>query len=263
MSHPIVTLTTDFGLKDPYVAELKAVILSICSNVTMVDITHNVEKFNIRMGAYVIAFASSYFTKDTIHIVVVDPGVGTQRLPLLIQTKQFFYIGPDNGILALVAKRQGMDHIYEITNRKFMLSKISRTFHGRDIFAPAAAHLANGVPPREFGPEIHEIKTLEIAKVVKKEDLLIGEVLYIDNFGNIITNLTEKELELIKKNVVNIEVNNVRLKLKLRKAYEEVKPHEPLAIIGSHNFLEISINQSNAANKFKAKIGDKVKLYPF
>jgi len=262
MSNPIITLTTDFGLKDPYVAEMKAVILSISPSATIVDVTHEIEKFNIRMGAYILASASSYFPKGTIHVAVVDPGVGTKRRPILIQTKHDFYIGPDNGVLVLAAENKGIKHIFEISNRKLMLPKISKTFHGRDIFAPAAAHLANGTSPSEFGQEIHEIVTPEFAKIVRRKNMLVGEVLHTDSFGNIITNLGEKELELTGiKGMVNIQLKNVRLKLKLCKAYAEAKPEEPFAIIGSHNFLEISINQGNAAQNFKAKIGDKITLY--
>ncbi len=262
MPRKIITLTTDFGSRDPYVTEMKAVILSICPNATVVDITHEIEKFNIRMGAYILASASPYFPRGTIHVAVVDPGVGTKRRPLLVQTKHGFYIGPDNGVLALAARRQGIEHIYEISNRKLMLPKISNTFHGRDIFAPAAAHLANGTPLAEFGPETHEIVKPEFAKVIKRKNMLVGEVLHIDGFGNIITNFGEKELELMNvKAVVDVKLKNVRLKLKLCKAYAQAKPQEPLAIIGSHNFLEISINQGNAARKFKVRSGDKITLY--
>jgi hypothetical protein len=263
MPRPIVTLTTDFGLKDPYVAEMKAVILSINSNATIVDITHEIAKFNIRMGAYILASASPYFPKGTIHVAVVDPGVGTKRRPLLIQTERSYYIGPDNGVLALAAKNQDITHIYEITNRKLMLPKISSTFHGRDVFAPAAAHLANGTPPEEFGPEIRKVVMPEFAKIIRRKGMVIGEVLHIDGFGNIITNFGGKEVELMKiKHIVNVKLRNARLKLRFCKAYADVEPQKPLALIGSHNFLEISINQGNAAEVFKIRSGDKVTLFP-
>jgi hypothetical protein len=262
MPRPIITLTTDFGLKDAYVAEIKAVILTICVDATIVDITHEIEKFNIRMGAYILASASPYFPEGAIHLAIVDPGVGTQRKPILIQTKHGYFVGPDNGVLALAAKSQGIDHIYEISNRKLMLPKISGAFHGRDIFAPAAAHLANGTSPEKFGHEISEIVTPEFAKIVRKKDMLEGEIIHIDDFGNIITNFGEKELELMNAKVmVNVKLGDIRQKPKLCKAYAEVGLHKPLAIIGSHNFLEISINQGNAAKTFKAKIGDKIMLY--
>jgi len=262
MPSPIIALTTDLGLRDPYVAEMKAVILSISPNATIVDVTHEIEKFNIKMGAYVLASASPYFPKGTTHVAVVDPGVGTKRHPIIIQTKHGFYVGPDNGVLVLAARSQGVEHTYEIANCKLLLPKISSTFHGRDIFAPAAAHLANGTPPAEFGPEIHEIVTPEFAKIIRRKDMLVGEVIHVDNFGNIITNLGEREIELTKvKDMVDVKLRDVRLKLKFCKAYAEVEPQKPLAVIGSHNFLEISINQGNAAEIFKIKSGDKVTLY--
>lgn len=264
MSNLLITLTTDFGLRDPYVAEMKAVILSVSPSVTIVDITHEIEKFDIHMGAYVLASASPFFPEGTIHVAVVDPGVGTQRRPMLIQTRHSFYVGPDNGLLVLAARNQGIEHFYEITNRKLMLPWVSRTFHGRDIFASAAAHLARGTPASEFGPEIYDVITPVFTKVTQKKDMLIGEVLHVDGFGNIITNLTGKELEQLDiKEVVRLTLKNLELKLRLCKAYAEGKPQEPLAIIGSHNFLEISINQGNAANKFKIRTGDKIKIHRF
>ncbi|MGQ9506267.1 MAG: SAM hydrolase/SAM-dependent halogenase family protein [Candidatus Bathycorpusculaceae bacterium] len=262
MPRSIITLTTDFGLKDPYVAEMKAVILSINPKAIIVDITHQIEKFNVIMGAYVLASASKYFPKGTVHVAVVDPGVGTRRRSILIETKRAFYIGPDNGVLALAAKNQGIKHVYEIRNKKFMMSKISDTFHGRDIFAPAAAYLTRGVQPAEFGPEIDEIVTPKFAKVVRRDDAFFGEVLHVDDFGNVVTNFGEKELKALSvRNAVDLEIKGVNLKLKLCKAYAEVEAQKPLAIIGSHNFLEISINQGNAAKTFHIEVGDKVKLY--
>jgi len=258
----IITLTTDFGLKDPYVAEMKAVILGINPKATIVDISHQIEKFNIRMGAYVLAAAAQYFPKGTIHVAVIDPGVGTERRPIIIETNNGCFVGPDNGVLVLAAEKQGIRHVYEITNEKLMRSKISCTFHGRDIFAPAAAHLADGKLPKEFGPEIYNMLTTEFAKIIKKRDKLIGEVIHIDDFGNIITNFGEKELKLMKvRDIVNVELKNLKMKLKVCKTYAEVAPQKPLAIIGSHDFLEISVNQGNAADTFKIKTGDKITLY--
>jgi len=262
MPTKIIALTTDFGLKDPYAAEMKAVILSISPKTRIVDITHKIEKFNIRMGAYTLVAACPYFPKGTIHVAVIDPGVGTKRKAILIQTRNSYFIGPDNGVLALVAKSQGIKHIYKIENPKFMLPRISNTFHGRDIFAPAAAYLANGISPSEFGPEMRKIVTPKFAKITKTKTTLTGEIIHIDSFGNIITNLREEDCEIMgMKNTVNLELKDTRLKLRLCKAYSEVKAQQPLAIIGSHNFLEISINQGNAAETFQTRVGDKVRLY--
>lgn len=258
----LITLTTDFGLTDSYVAEIKAVILGINPFVEIVDISHQVEKFNIRMGAYVLASAAPYFPKGTIHVAVVDPGVGTKRKPILIVTENNFFVGPDNGVLALAAERQGIKHIYEIANPKYMLPKVSTTFHGRDIFAPAAAHLSKGIPPAGFGPETRRIVKPQFAKIIKRDSMLVGEVIHVDGFGNIITNFTAKELESlgIRENL-NLKLRETILKLKLCRAYADVKAKKPLALIGSHDFLEISVNQGNAARMFKVKAGDKVIIY--
>jgi S-adenosylmethionine hydrolase len=263
MPSKIITLTTDFGLKDPYAAEIKAAILSICPNAVIIDITHEIAKFNIRMGAYVLASAVPYFPKGAVHVAVVDPGVGTRRRPIVIQTSQGFFVGPDNGLLVFAAEKQGIMRIHELANPRFMLPKVSNTFHGRDIFAPAAAHLMNGVKPAEFGPEVREAAKPEFAKVTRRNGLLVGEVLHVDGFGNIITNIKEKEVaQSHVKGAVSVELPSGKLKLKFCKAYGETKPHEPLALIGSHGFLEIALNQGSAAEKFKTKAGDSVTISP-
>ena len=261
MPSKIITLTTDFGLKDPYAAEMKAAILSICPNATIVDVTHEIAKFNIRMGAFMLASAVPYFPKGSVHVAVVDPGVGTRRRPIVIQTQRSFFVGPDNGLLVLAAEKQGILRVHELTNPRFMLPKVSNTFHGRDIFAPAAAHLLNGVKPAEFGPEIREVAKPEFAEVTRKNNLLLGEALHVDGFGNIITNINEKEVaQSHVKGALTVELASYKLKLKLGKAYGEAEPQEPLALIGSHGFLEIALNQGSAAAKFETKPGDKIKL---
>jgi hypothetical protein len=261
----IITLLSDFGLKDPYVAEMKAVILSICPNVRIVDVSHEVEKFNIRTGAFVLASATPYFPRGTIHVAVVDPGVGTKRRPILVVGKQAFYVGPDNGLLMLSAKKEGITHVYHITNKECMLPQISRTFHGRDIFAPTAAHLAKGREPSEFGPEIYDYIVPKFAEPRLKGKLLQGEVLHIDGFGNVITNITMEELEKIdirEGDVFHVKLKEAVLKLKLCTAYGEVEAKQPLAIIGSHGFLEVSVNQGSAAERFGARIGEAVEVLP-
>jgi S-adenosylmethionine hydrolase len=257
----IISLTTDFGLKDPYVAEMKAVILGICPEAVIVDVTHEVPKFDVRTGAYMLASATPYFPKGTIHVAVVDPGVGTKRRPLLIQTGQGFFVGPDNGILTLAAEKQGIISIREITNPKLMRPHVSSTFHGRDVFAPAAAHLAAGVSPAEFGPEIQDVVEPDFAKVAFSKGALIGEVLHVDGFGNIITNVTEQELERLKvRDSIVVEVAEHRIKTRFCRTYAETKPGEALALIGSQGYLEIAVNQGNATEKFKVQLSDKVRL---
>jgi S-adenosylmethionine hydrolase len=261
MSAKIVTLTTDFGLKDTYAAEMKATILGICSNAVLVDISHEIAKFNVRMGAYMLASAAPYFPKGTIHVAVVDPGVGTQRRPILIQTEQGFFVGPDNGLLILAAEKQGILCVRELANPRFMLPRVSNTFHGRDIFAPAAAHLLNQVKPTEFGSEICHATKPEFARVIRRNDTLIGKVLHVDGFGNIITNISENDMEQCPvEGALIVEFPGHKLKLKLRKAYGDTRSHELLALIGSHGFLEIAANQSSAAEKLKVRIGERVRI---
>ena len=263
MSHPTITLTTDFGLRDPYVAEMKAVMLSINPNVTIVDLSHQIEKFSVRMGAYVLASAVPYFQKGTVHVGVVDPGVGTKRRPVAIQTDREYFVGPDNGLFALALKNlEGKMRMRRIANQKFMRLEMSDTFHGRDIFAPVAAYLTKGTPITDFGPKISQIRVLPFARVIKRRDSFLGEVVHIDDFGNIITNFGARELEAMKaKSSVSVRVKNAKLTLKLCKAYGDVEKQQALAIIGSHNFLEISVNQGSAANALKVGAGDEVVLY--
>jgi hypothetical protein len=256
----MITLTSDFGLKDPYVAEMKGVILTINPKTTLIDITHDIEKFNIRKAAFTLASAVPYFPDGTIHLAVVDPGVGTQRRAIVIQARKGFFVGPDNGLLILAAKNQGIEHVYHLTNSKFMLPKVSSTFHGRDIFAPAAAYLERGVQPAEFGPEVSDPITPEFTQVKYSSGSLSGEVLDIDGFGNIITNINEKDVVYKEGKTVSVELTNASLKLLFGKAYAQAKRKEPILLIGSHGFLEIALNQASAGEKFQAKAGDKIKV---
>jgi S-adenosylmethionine hydrolase len=257
----IITLLSDFGLKDPYVAEMKAVILSICPEARIVDISHEIEKFNIRMGAFVLASAAPYFPAGTVHVAVVDPGVGTKRRPIIVETKHCFYVGPDNGLLMLAAQKEGISHVYHVSNRQYMLPRVSRTFHGRDVFAPAAAHLARGCSPSEFGPEIQDYEFPEFAKPSVREDELLGEVLHIDDFGNIVSNISAGDLAKMgiqEGCPLHLKLKGETLILKLCSAYGEVPAKKPLGIVGSSDFLEISINKGNASKTFKVKTGDPI-----
>jgi len=256
----MITLTSDFGLKDQYVAEMKGVILTINPNATIIDITHNVEKFNIRMGAFILASAAPYFPQGTVHLAVVDPSVGTDRCSILVQTKQGFFVGPDNGILMLAAKNQGVEHIYELTKTNFMLPQVSSTFHGRDIFAPVAAYVDKCRNASEFGPEIDNAVRPEFASVKSSDDILIGEILHVDDFGNIITNISQKEM--LQTKTINVKLPNVFLNVVFGKTYAQTKPGEAVALIGSHGFLEIALNQMSAAEKFCASAGDKIEVTP-
>ncbi len=254
----MITLTSDFGLLDPYVAEMKGVILSINPKATLVDVTHGVNKFDIRMGAFMLASAAPYFSVGAVHVVVVDPGVGTERRGVIVQTNCAFFVGPDNGVLFLAAKPQGIQHIYQLANAKFVLPNISNTFHGRDVFAPAAAHLDLGVKPSAFGPEITDPVTPDFSIVTQRNGVLLGEVLHVDGFGNIITNISQNDIRQTK--TVTIKLQNQTLKLAFANTYAQAKPKDPLALVGSHGFLEIALNQGSAAKLFHAEAGDKIEV---
>jgi len=257
----IVTLLSDFGLKDPYVAEMKAAIISICPEARIVDVSHEVEKFNVRMGAFVLASAASYFPEGTIHVAVVDPGVGTKRRPILVEAERGFYVGPDNGLLMLAAEREGIRHVYVLSNPRFMLPRVSKTFHGRDVFAPAAAHLARGCEPSDFGPEIKDYVVPKFAKPRLTKDKLVGEVLHVDDFGNVITNVSGVELEragVREDAMLRLRFKDRAVKLRFCSTYGDVPVGEPLALIGSHDFLEVSVNQGNASQRLGAKVGGAV-----
>ena len=260
---PIITLLTDFGLRDPYVAEMKAVILSICPDAKIVDISHEVRKFDVRMGAFILAQAARYFPEGSIHVAVVDPGVGTERRPIIAETNRNLYVGPDNGLLMLSALKAGLRCVYGITNPKYMLRKVSRTFHGRDIFSCAAAHLANGVSPSEFGPAVENPIVPEYAEPKIVGDEIIGEVIHVDGFGNIITNISVADLERIgirEGDELKVRIKDKTTILILCAAYGEVQVGEPLSIIGGSGFLELSINQGNAANEFNINAGEQIRV---
>jgi len=263
--HRIVSLLSDFGLADPYVAEMKAVILSVCPDACVVDVSHEIEKFNVRMGAFVLASAAPYFPEGTVHLAVVDPGVGTERRAIIVETERCSLVGPDNGLLMLAAEKQGVRHVYAIENSRYMLPKVSRTFHGRDVFAPAAAHLARGCPPADFGPEIHDYVRPAFAKAKVSDRCIVGEVIHIDDFGNIVTNVSSDDLEgleITEGERFRVELGEKSLTLRLCRAYGEVEPQIPLAIIGSHDFLEVSVNLGNATLAFGVKVGDPVRITP-
>jgi S-adenosylmethionine hydrolase len=192
-------------------------------------------------------------------VAVVDPGVGTKRRPIIAETNRSLYVGPDNGLLMLAAHKEHIINVYQIDNPKYMLSQVSKTFHGRDIFAPAAAHLTEGNKPSDFGPAIQDYILPEFAKPHARNGELLGEVLHIDDFGNTISNITLEDLEKMgfhKGNSLLVELGDKTLTLLFCSAYGEVPAGTPLALICSSNFLEVAVNQGNASRIFKAKVGD-------
>lgn len=272
MISPVITLTTDFGTSDPYVGIMKGVILGINPEAAIVDISHEVGPQSIPEGAFVIGTSHRYFPRETVHVVVVDPGVGTSRDALLVTTPTSTFLAPDNGVLSYVIEAgfavepEIVDgsHIrmppgyeaYRLTNSDFWLQPVSSTFHGRDIFAPAAAHLTLGVPPRQLGQEVSDVQWLPHGRVRQEGDILEGEVVHVDRFGNLISNIPADLL--LQPRSVEIEVKGRRIQ-GLSRSYAE--GGELLAIVGSHGNLEMSVKNGNAAHSLGASVGDAVRVY--
>lgn len=255
MKKPIITLLTDFGTHDPFVGTMKGVILSICPKAELVDLTHEVPPQAVTTGAFLLKSAISYFSKGTIHLAVVDPGVGSTRKPIVVKSQGQYFVGPDNGLFPAALKGQGIDAIIELTEKKYQLKNPSSTFHGRDIFAPAAAYLAKGIPLNKLGKKLSNLIWREIPKPFKAASGWTGEVLWVDRFGNLITNFEKSHLSKpfrlrIGKTVV----------LNLATHYAEAKKGSVIALLGSSGNLEISVNGGNASQKLGIGIGASVVL---
>ena len=255
---PIITLLTDFGLKDSYVASIKGVILSINPHCTQVDITHQVNSHDIKEGAFILGQVYSNFPKGTIHLSIVDPGVGSARKPILIVTKNYFFVGPDNGLFSIALRRESVKQVVVLTNQKFFLPKISSTFHGRDIFAPVAAHLSLGRKPESFGPSIKSWYEITFPDPAKKQGNLIGEIVHVDAFGNLVSNIDRKELLQFSKGCsISLRIGRKTIH-GLKRGYWDAMKREPIALIGSGGFLEISVREGNAQEALKIKRGDPI-----
>lgn len=253
----IITLTTDFGLKDPYQGAMKGAILSVNPLARIVDITHLVPPGSILEGAFVLLGAARYFPEKSIHVAVVDPGVGGDRKPILVETKRFFYIGPDNGLLSPAIREDGVVRAIELANKGYFRDEVASTFHGRDIFGPVAAYLSLGAEPGDMGRAIEKIRALELPKTVTEEGGLRGEVVYIDSFGNLISNIRREELSALDGAAVEVTVKNAAL-TGLKKTYGMVEKGVPAALIGSTGYLEVAVNCGSAADALGARLGDKV-----
>lgn len=255
-----VALLTDFGLADNFVGVMKGVILSINPRVNIVDISHSVEPHNIFMGAFLLKTSFRYFPKGCIFLVVVDPGVGSEREPVIIYTKNYFFVGPDNGVLSPAANEDTIEEIVRIENKRYFLKNVSDTFHGRDIFAPVAAYLSKGKRCSLFGRSLNSIKGLEIPRPRIDRDVLKGKVIYIDRFGNLVTNV-DKALfkKFIRNKKFKIKIKDAKIN-SISKSYQTAGQGLPLAIFGSSDFLEISVNSGSAEEYFDAKKGIPIEI---
>lgn len=259
----LITLTSDFGLKDPFVGMVKGVIHTINNEVTIVDISHGIDNQDIFAGAFIISNSYKYFPKMTIHLVIVDPGVGTSRRPILVKSDGHYFIGPDNGVLSLVVDGDSSAVIYEITEERYFLRSAGNTFHGRDVFAPVAGWLSKGCEPDNFGHKISDHIRIDIRRPFYDNGVLKGEIIYIDRFGNLFTNISSSDIADRRHSVSEskVKIRFSECEISLRKCYAEAAFGEMAAVINSFGLLELYSFMGSAAEKLNARKGDAVSLY--
>ncbi len=281
---PVIAMLTDFGLDDGYVGAMKGVIWSLCPQAKIIDLSHSISPQNIQQAAYVLLSTYRYLPPQTVIVVVVDPGVGSSRKPIAIQTTNHLWVGPDNGVFSYVLNHAKVEHISALENPAYHLAQTSTTFHGRDIFSPVGAHLAKGVPIENLGTSLSKIVTLDNPNLIIGKNYLQGEVIHIDHFGNIISSLghlawdTDDLLKLSPafptsfaddcSTMPTIEVEACTVALgknliieNLSLSYASSSKGKPLSLINSAGHLEIALNQGNAAQELGAEIGQPVVLH--
>jgi S-adenosyl-L-methionine hydrolase (adenosine-forming) len=253
----LITLTTDFGTRDWFVGTMKGVILGIQPRAAIVDLTHEIPQGDVRAGAFALAASFHYFPKDTVHVVVVDPGVGSKRRAIAVQTEDHLFVGPDNGVLSFAVAREKIKAIRQFTNEKLFLKPVSQTFHGRDVFAPVAAHLSRGVPIQKLGTALEDFVRLPWPQPRTMRNKIEGEVVYIDRFGNAITNVPNElthgcawEVFAERKRICSVE-----------SFYQAVRTGRLVAVPGSSGFLEIAVNGGSAEKTLRLRIGHCVELH--
>lgn len=253
----IITLTTDFGLKDPYLGAMKGSILSVNAAAKIVDITHLVTQGDIREGALVLKDACAYFPSGTIHVGVVDPGVGGARRPLLIETERFLFVGPDNGLFSPALEREKVLRVIHLTDKRFFSKTVSPTFHGRDIFGPVAAHLSLGADPSGFGVRVEGIEGLASPEPKREEGSVAGSVIYIDSYGNLITDIDERDIESLRSSSLEVVIKGRSLD-GIVETYSGVEEEALAALIGSSGRLEVAVNLGSAQKLLGAGVGERV-----
>jgi S-adenosyl-L-methionine hydrolase (adenosine-forming) len=255
----VVTLTTDFGYKDPFASIMKGVIAGINPLARVIDLSHGIAPQDVMGAALILRFSVNDFPRGSIHVAVVDPGVGSARRPLLIESGGNYFIGPDNGVLSLALADDPPDRIIHLSNAAYHRHPPSPTFHGRDIFAPVAAHLSLGTDPRAFGEPVQDFARSAWPGITKSPTGLIGEIVYIDGFGNLFTNITKRELEALSHHNLAISVGDVVIQ-GLVTNYAAGRIGSAVALINSWGLLEIAVYQGNAQQRCGAWIGDKIQI---
>jgi S-adenosylmethionine hydrolase len=261
MTRRLITLLTDFGTRDAFVGIMKGVILGINPAVTLVDLSHEVPPQDIPVGALLLRSAAAFFPPGTIHVAVVDPGVGSARRALLIETSRAFFIGPDNGLLSLAVPAEAAIRIVQLTSMQYFLTPCSDTFHGRDVFAPVAAHLSLGVSTEQFGPPISTLERLRLPAIEREGTTLVGRVIYIDHFGNVTTNVTEVDLRPFSRETLLVSIDRVQIR-GVANSYASAGVGAPVALINSWGMLEIAVRNGSAAQRFGIQLEQPVHVIP-
>ena len=258
----IVTLLTDFGLADPYVAEMKGVILNIAPGTALVDITHEISAGDVMAAAFVLRQVLPYFPEGTVHCAVVDPGVGTERRILAARYAGQSVVFPDNGLITFVDRDQPLEQIASVRNEQYFATSISTTFHGRDVMAPVAAHIVRGLSLEKLGPPPERFKLLDIPPPCEDADgSLVGQVIYLDHFGNLISSVAASSLKLVPSDRVGPEVFcGTQSVGPLRIAYASAAPGEPLALINSMSLVEVAVNGGRACDVLSAGVGTPIRV---
>jgi len=253
----VIALLTDFGLSDNFVGVMKGVIYGINPEVRIIDLCHQIESYNVREAAFLLKSSYPYFPEGTVFLVVVDPGVGSERKSIIMETENYFFVAPDNGVLSFLLERD-IKRIIQISNEKYFLKPVSRTFHGRDIFAPVAAHLSKGEKVENFGSPIKDIEKIELPEPRVEKNGLSGEVIYVDRFGNLITNINKDTfLRFVGGKKFQIVMGKATIS-RISSSYKEGKKGLPLAIFGSFDNLEISLYGDDASRGLNLKKGSKI-----
>ncbi|MEA2626300.1 MAG: hypothetical protein QOD06_2345 [Candidatus Binatota bacterium] len=256
---PVVSLLTDFGERDGFVGVIRAVILGICPRARLVDLTHEVRPQDVVGGALVLENAVEYFPPGTVHLAVVDPGVGGARRPIVIETERFLLVGPDNGLLSLAAERSPRRRVVHLDRSSWFRESGSRTFHGRDVFAPVAGHLAAGTPAAELGSEIEEYEHVVLPVPRSIDGAVEGQVIHVDRFGNLISNLRQEDLAAFRDSELSVSIAGVRIR-GIVTHYAAVREGGTLALWNSWGRLEIAVRNGSAARHLRAHPGDRVEV---
>lgn len=254
----IITLTTDFGTHDPYAGIMKGVIYAANNNAHLVDITHHIPAHDITSAAFTLANSCCHFPDGTVHVAVVDPGVGGERKNIAVRTDRYFYVGPDNGIFSIVLEKEKVKSIREIANPPFILNTVSQTFHGRDVFAPCAGRISGGGRFADIGPALNDYNRIEYPLTKQSGNTLIGEIMSIDSFGNLISNISKDMFrDFTHGGPFEIYFSSERFN-RIASHYAEAQVGSTLVLFGSSGYLEISINGKSASSYFMASSGSTI-----